>query len=245
MVLCICNLNEVVKPIVQHSPPFKQSELYKLFTTGTKLQFKKGEIIQRANESREGVHFILEGFVREFTLSDDGNEHLTIVYEKGNLFSFNWIFLDIQPNVYRMAHTNVVVYRISADRFSEAIDTNLQFQREFMLTQINHVHQLSSRVENLTFNNAYDKVAYHLIHLAGRFGQRNPEGWFITLPFRHQQVAESLSMTRETASRMIERIEKEGYIKQDGKGHFIVKDVAGLASTIGVEEVLGMWPQLR
>ena len=230
---------------MQHSPPFKDSETYHVFSAGTKLQFKKGEIMQRANETRQGVHFILEGFVREFTLSDDGNEHVTIVYERGDLFSMSWIFLDVTPNVYRMAHSDVKLYRLNAEAFSDALANNPKFQKEFILRQMNQVHNLSSRVENLTFNNAYDKVAYHLVHLTGRFGKPHADGWFITLPFRHQQIAESLSMTRETASRMIERIEREGFIRQDGKGHFIVKDVAGLASTIGVEEVLGMWPRLR
>lgn len=84
-----------------------------------------------------------------------------------------------------------------------------------------------------------------MIHLAGRFGVKHPDGWLVQMPFRHQQVANSLSMTRETASRMIERMERQKLIKQDGKGHFIIRDASALASTIGVEEVLLMWPQLQ
>lgn len=225
-----------------HKP---RTEIERLFSSGRKLNFKKGEIIQRANETPQGVYFLIEGFVKEYTLSDDGSEHLTQVYEPGDVFSINWIYLEVMPNVYRQAHTNVSLYRLTVEKFTEALSSNQIFQKEFMLMLMNHVHLLSSRVENLTFNNAHDKVAYHLIHLAGRFGRPHPDGWFITLPFRHQQIAEALSMTRETASRMIERIEKKGLIRQDGKGHFIIKDVSALASTIGVEEVLGMWPRLN
>jgi CRP/FNR family cyclic AMP-dependent transcriptional regulator len=222
-----------------------RSETEKLFSSGQKLSFKRGEIIQRASETPQGVYFLHDGFVREFTVSDDGGEHLTVVYEPGDVFSLNWMYLDITPNVFRQAHTACALYRLGPDAFRKELRANHALQLELISMQMRHIHMLSSRVENLTFSNAYDKVAYHLVHLAGRFGEPHPDGWFITLPFRHQQIAESLSMTRETASRMIERIERQGLIRQDGKGHFIIKDVSALASTIGVEEVLGLWPRLQ
>lgn len=227
---------------LQHHPP--DSEFKTLFSSGRRLDYKKGEIIQHANEIPQGIYFLYEGYVREFTLSNDGEQHLTLVYEPGDIFSVNWMFLGILPNVYRQAHTNVVVYRLPPDDFKEAITNNPKLHLELTYRMMNQVHLLSSRVENLTFSNAYDKVAYLLIHLAGRLGEPTKEGWYVRLPFRHQQIAEALSMSRETASRMIARMEKKGLIKQDGKGHFILRNPSALADTIGVDEVLGMWPQL-
>lgn len=228
--------------IQQHHPP--NSEFKTLFSSGRRLSYKKGEIIQHANEIPQGIYFLYEGFVREFTLSSDGEQHLTLVYEPGEIFSVNWMFLDILPNVYRQAHTNVVVFSLSPDVFKTALKNDPTLQTELMYLMMKQVHLLSSRVENLTFSNAYDKVAYLLIHLAGRFGTPTEEGWYIRLPFRHQQVAEALSMSRETASRMIARMEKKELIRQDGKGHFILRNPSALAGTIDVDEVLGMWPQL-
>lgn len=224
--------------------PDNYSELKRLFSSGRRLSYKKGEIIQHAGEIPEGIYFLSEGFVKEFTLSRNGSEHLTIVYEPGELFSINWMFLDITPNVYRQAHTEVEAYMLSELAFKNLLAENPKFNADLTHFLMKQIHLLSSRVENLTFSNAYDKVAYHMIHLAGRFGEPRPEGWYVRLPFRHQQVAEALSMSRETASRMIVRMERKGLIKQDGKGHFIIRKPSALASTIGVEDVLGMWPHL-
>jgi CRP-like cAMP-binding protein len=235
-------LNKVKDVTYQQHPP--ASELRTLFSSGRRLSYKKGEIIQHANEIPQGIYFLFEGFVREFTLSNDGEQHLTLVYEPGEIFSVNWMFLGILPNVYRQAHTDVIVHRVSEKEFKDAIKANPDLHSELTYLMMKQVHLLSSRVENLTFSNAYDKVAYHLIHLAGRFGELTDEGWYIRLPFRHQQIAEALSMSRETASRMIARMEKKGLIRQNGKGHFILRNPSALAGTIGVDEVLGMWPQL-
>lgn len=222
-----------------------QSKLARIFQSGRRLEYKKGETIQHANEVPQGIYFLYTGFVREFTLSSRGEQHLTLIYEPNEIFSVNWMFLDILPNVYRVAHTDVVVYRLSDTAFKEALFKDAAVHMELTNFMMKQVHLLSSRVENLTFNNAYDKVAYLLIHLAGRFGEAQKDGWYIRLPFRHQQIAESLSMSRETASRMVARMEKKGLVTQDGKGHFTIKNPAVLASTIGVDEVLGMWPQLQ
>ncbi len=228
-----------------NSPAYSSpNHLQSVFSSGRRLNFKKGEILQHANEIPRGIYFLSEGFVREFTLSQDGLEHLTLVYEPGELFSINWMFLDITPNVYRQAHTDVSVYLLTEQQFKQLLQSDPDFCAEFLGFMMKHVHLLSSRVENLTFSSAYDKVAYHMIHLAGRFGERTSEGWYVRLPFRHQQVAEALSMSRETASRMISRMERRELLKQDGKGHFIIRDPSALASTIGVEDVLGMWPHL-
>lgn len=222
-----------------HSNVFKE-----VFSSGRKIHYKKGEIIQHANETPTGVYFLYTGFVREFTLTYDGDEHLTFIYEPGDLFSVNWMFLNINPNVFRQAHTDTTVYLLSEADFKLALTENNQFNVAVLHFKMKHVHLLSSRVENLTFNSAYDKVAYNLIHLAGRFGEQRKDGWYIKIPYRHQHMAQALSMSRETASRMISRMEQKGLVRQDGKGHFIISNPSALASTIGVEDVLGMWPNL-
>lgn len=227
-----------------NTPKTLHTEIQKVFSPGRKVTFKKGEIIQRPNETPNGVYFLAQGYVKEYTLSKEGGEHLNVVYDAGEVFSIVWVFLHITQNVYRQAHTDVVLYVLSADQVRAAAENNAAFNQEILYMFMKQIHLLGSRVENLTFSNAYDKVAYHMIHLAGRFGKRHAEGWYVMMPFRHQNVADSLSMTRETASRMIQRLERQKYIKQDGKGHFIIRNITGLASTIGVEEVLVMWPHL-
>ena len=220
-----------------------QGEIEKLFQTGRRLEYKKGEILQRANETPRGVCFLSEGYIKEYSLSKDGSEHITGLYEPGELFSVIWTYIGVNQNLYREAYTDVVVWRVPADVLAEAAAANPKLMQEMSHILMNQMNLLKLQIENLTFNNAYDKVAYRLLYLAGRFGVKQNDGWFIPLSFRHQHIADSLSMTRETASRMLERIQRQGLVSHDGKGHFIIRDPSGLARTIGVDEVLVTWPQ--
>lgn len=217
----------------------------KFFGSGRKLNYRKGEIIQRANETPRGVYFLSEGFVKEYSLAKDGTEHFHLVYGPGQLFSVVGPFLGINHAVYRMAYTDVVVYRVELDALKKEMKQNPRLAEEIQHLLVYYIFSLKTRVENLAFNNAYEKVAYRFLYLAGTLGIKSKDGWFIPLEFRHQQIADSVSITRETASRMIERMERHKLISQDGKGHFLIRNPSGLARTMDVEEVLQNWPHLK
>ena len=222
-----------------------QTHIDELFSSGRKLDYKKGEIIQRANETPRGVYFLAEGYVKEYTLAKDGTERFHVLYGPGELFSIMWAFLSINQNVFREAFTDVTVMRLEADVVKRAIEQDIELMHEVNNVLMRQIFSLKARVENLAFSNAYDKVGYRLLYLAGRLAERREDGWYIPVSFRHQQIADAVSLTRETASRMIERMERHGLIKQDGKGHFIISDPSGLARTMGAEEVMNTWPHLK
>lgn len=214
-------------------------------THGRKLMYRKGELIQRANETPRGVYVLAEGYVKEYSLAKDGTEHFHLVYGPGQLFSIIWAFLGITQNVYREAFTDVVVYRIEADDLKAELKQNSIVSEEVNHMLMHQIFSLKTRVENLAFNNAYDKVAYRLLYLAGTLGVRQNDGWYIPLAFRHHQIADSVSITRETASRMLERMKRNGLISHDSKGHFVIRNPSGLARTMDVEEIMQTWPHLK
>lgn len=212
---------------------------------GRRLTYKKGELIQRANETPRGVYFLTEGYVKEYSLAKDGTEHFHLVYGPGQLFSVIGPFLGINHPVYRQAYTDVVVYRVDATALKHEEQKNSALAEEIQNLLIHYIFSLKTRVENLAFNNAYDKVAYRLLYLAGTLGVKQDKGWYIALPFTHQQIADSVSITRETASRMLERMVRNKLIERDAQGHYIIRHPSGLARTMDIEEIMQIWPHLK
>lgn len=215
------------------------------FSKGRRLSYKKGDIIQRANETPTGVYFLTEGYVKEYSLAKDGSEHFHLVYGPGQLFSIIWAFLGITQVVNREAFTDVVVYRIDADVLKKELARDPIFAQEIQHLLMHQIFVLKTRVENLAFDNAYDKIAYRLLYLAATLGEKQKDGWYISLPFRHQQIADSVSVTRETASRILERMVRNKLISHDGKGHFLIRNPSGLARTMDLEEIMQTWPHLK
>lgn len=231
---------------MKHGLNFPRITTKKFFEDeGRRLSYKKGELIQRANETPRGVYFLTEGYVKEYSLAKDGTEHFHLVYGPGQLFSVIGPFLGINQPVYRQAFTDAVVYCIDTDKLKTEMMHNSELADEIQHLLIHYIFSLKTRVENLAFNNAYDKVAYRLLYLAGTLGVKQDKGWLIPIPFTHQLMADSVSITRETASRMLERMARNKLISRDGNGHFIIRNPSGLARTMDVEEIMQIWPHLK
>ena len=55
------------------------SELIDRFKQGRKLSYRKGEIILRAAEEPSGAYFIAQGFIRVYSITDQGEENTHII----------------------------------------------------------------------------------------------------------------------------------------------------------------------
>src|SRR3990167_2935810 len=76
------------------------SELINRFKKGHSLSYRKGEIILRAAEEPSGVYYIAQGFIRVYSITDQGEENTHIIYKAGEVFPLIWAFNDIARNVF-------------------------------------------------------------------------------------------------------------------------------------------------
>ena len=216
-----------------------------LFQSGRVLKYKKGETLLRAFEEPRGVYLLEHGYVKVYALSKEGNENLHIIYRPGEIFPTLWVFQHVMHGVFYEALTPVEVKLLSNEQFLERINSNITNTQAVIGQLIERVRIYASRIDNLEYNNSHQRVAYRLLAYLNRFGRHEAEGWVIDIPLRHQQIASSLSMTRETAGRALERLQKKGIISYSKGSHLVVRDLDALARIIGIDEVCAAWPNLR
>ncbi|MEK7472330.1 MAG: Crp/Fnr family transcriptional regulator [Patescibacteria group bacterium] len=85
----------------------------------------------------------------------------------------------------------------------------------------------TQRIQTLEFRTARGRIVAELLNLAERFGKDGGNEVTINVPVTHQEIADSINMNRETASRALEQLSKEGLVGQ--KNHlFIIRDLAKL-----------------
>ncbi len=88
---------------------------------------------------------------------------------------------------------------------------------------INTFTVYAQRIQNLGYRLPRERVIACLLDLATRFGQSQGQSTIIEAPITHQDIADSINMTRETASRALELLFKDGLVAQ--KDHlFIIND---------------------
>lgn len=230
--------------LLSQDPSHKQ--LFDYFHTGRKLEFAKGEIILRAGDEPQGVYLIEHGHMKVYSLSKEGNEHTHIFYQPGDIFPVIWAFKDVTRNVYYQAIEPLTLWLVPKDRFKQFVSTNAQTTMVVLEQTTDMFRMYAGRIDNLLYSNSYERTAYLLLSLMNHVGEHagDDTDWRIGLPITHQDIANSVNLSRETVSRAMERMKRKELIAYDEKRRIIIKNPAGLMKIIGVDEAVGMWPQL-
>lgn len=215
-----------------------------LFNRGRKIEYKKGEIILRTGDMPEYIYLITEGFVKMYSISNEGSELVQIIFGANDIFPVSWVFTETMPvrNVFYQALTPVNVSCVARQDLFEFIKKNNDAALDLLRLTTETLVMYSSRIDNLLHSSAPERIAYRLIALIYKFGiVRGPE-IIINLPLTHQEIANQTSITRETASRILSKMQRNGSIFYTGKDRIVVKDLNKLIDILGEDTVASMWP---
>lgn len=214
------------------------------FRNGRKRVYKKGEIILHAGDDPQGVYYIEQGLVKIYALTKEGTEHIHLFYGDGDFFPVLWIYRDTVRNVYYEAMEETTIRLVSKDSFKAFVASNMDVAL-LLLEKVTGLFRVyAGRIDTLQYSNSYDRTATLLLSLAYRFGKPGEIGCVIDAPLTHHDIANSVNLSRETASRTMERLQRKGIISYDRNRRIIITDMQKLIAILGEDEVNGLWPGL-
>lgn len=188
--------------------------MVKLFHKGTHLVFRKGEFIIRPQETPPGVFFIEKGLVKAFDITKYGEENLLIIRKEDEIFPLIWAITGQDRSIIYQALVQTTVWRIPRDDF-QAYTKDPNNPLAPLLDMTLEMYRLhSEHIINLEYRTVRERLISFLLSTADRFGEKTPDGHIlINVPLRQQDMASSISATRETTGRELSLLEKHGYIK--------------------------------
>ncbi len=202
------------------------------FSDGITMNFTNGETIINGMEEPNGVYLIQEGFVKAFSVSEEGHGNLLLIHQTGDFIPLPWALDGAHTTgLYYQAIQNVTVIRTSKYRLRTALGTNAWLSQEIMKQTINILTTYTQRIQTLEFRSARGRLISELLNLSERFGEKHGKQILINAPITHQDLSDSINMNRETASRALEKLFKEGLLGQ--VNHlFTILDLPKLQDTL-------------
>jgi CRP/FNR family transcriptional regulator len=204
--------------------------LVNLFHTGTKLTYSKGEFIIRPGESPPGIFYLETGLVKAYDITKYGEENLLIIRKPGEFLGLTWGVTGLDRHIiFSALAPNTTVWLISREAFTEFIRNNPTAALPVveMVTEMYRLH--SERIMTLEYRTVRERLISFLLTAAERFGEPTPEGTRIAAPLKHQDIASSISATRETTSRALADLERKGHLKSE-QSYITLKDEKTLRS---------------
>lgn len=185
------------------------------FRDGVTIQFSKGETIIDGSGAPQGVYLIKKGFVKAFTITKAGQENLLLIHDEGEFIPLIWALDGAHTEgLYYQAMTDVTVLRTSKEKLRTAMDGNTWLSQEILKQSVHIITVYAKRIQTLGFRTARERLIAELLNLTEMFGKSYGSEILIDAPITHQDIADSINMNRETASRALGLLFDEGLVRQ-------------------------------
>lgn len=198
----------------------KTVALHELMMNGKLYNRTKGQVIQ-TTENEKAFYLVKSGYVKRYMISNSGSLGVQVVYGPGDFFSITQVFkmlfgrdVNDSPEVfYYEAVNSAEIYSMPIEDLLAEAEKNQLIYKDFFLVSGNRLHSTLHGLENMTMKNSYKRVAHHIYYFARRFGEKKASGTKINIPLTHQDIADMLSLTRETVSMNMVQLRNKKLIK--------------------------------
>jgi CRP-like cAMP-binding protein len=202
------------------------------FSDGELMHFSKDETIINGINEPDGVYLIKQGFIKAYSVSKEGQGNLLLIHEVGDFIPLPWALDGAHTTgLYYVAMTDVTVLRSSKNNLRTAMGNNAWLSQEILKQAVGIITDYTQRIQTLEYRSARGRIIAEILNLAERFGEKHGRAVIINAPITHQDIADSINMTRETASRALELLFEEKLLGQNNH-LFTVLDLPKLQTAV-------------
>lgn len=169
------------------------------------ITLKKDESCFHEGEECTSIGIVLEGEISIVSFSYEGEEIVYNSLREGEVFGNNLLFSEdprYKGDVYSKEEGTRIAL-ISKNDLLPLLRSNAAFLESYLSIQSNNAKRLTSKVKLLSFAKLKDRLSYLLYQNGGSLKYKS-----ITA------LSKELATDRETLSRLVSKMEKEGRIKK-------------------------------
>lgn len=196
--------------------------------------FKKGEYLCHEGDELATLFIVNEGRVKLSKFNVEGKEQILNLVGEGDIFGEYHLLSDFEPyNFSAMALTDTKICTLSKKNFDYLLDKYPSISRKIFAELSRKLIRTENLAQNLSSVNTDAKVAYVLLELAANYGNFVGQELHVEIPISREEMANYAGLTRETMSRKLSALSKEGIIKTLGNKVIIIKELERLHDISG------------
>ena len=189
------------------------SELNQIKGIFIERQFTRNQIILYEEDTGKSFYYVIYGKVKVIQYSPDGRERILAIHGRGDFFGEISI-LDgktLPANVVAMEDTKVgFIYR---EQFERYLLGNERVLKAIIAMLCNRLRESWLMLKVMSFNDAEQRLRIGLKTLGDHHGVKDANDVVINIRVTHDDIAKLAAISRETATRLLNRFKKAGDIK--------------------------------
>ncbi|MBT0662884.1 Crp/Fnr family transcriptional regulator [Geobacter pelophilus] len=175
-------------------------------------RFSKDQIVLFEEDTANYMYIVYSGKVRVVKLNDEGREQIITIHKKNDFFGEMSLLDGNTSPATVIAHEDCLIGLLSKIDFERYLLSHETIRRKIIDLLCSRLRDSWAMIKILSFDNAEHRVMAVLDRLQELYGVFDDRGVIINVKLTHQQIASYASVARETVTRVLNRLEKEGVI---------------------------------
>lgn len=191
---------------------FSPQEIALLSRLGVPMTVQPGAMLYFEGDPADKLYYILKGRVRVFRDFSSGREVTLDVVEAGHIIGESaFVPGRLRPDSVQAVNTVQLISCRSSDLLPH-FRTEPELALHFLQQCSNTMDRLASRLQDQCLLDRYGKVASFILDLSAT---DSPEKGTVggTIPYTHENLADSLGLSRSTVSAVIKDFARRGWLE--------------------------------
>jgi CRP/FNR family transcriptional regulator len=187
--------------------PGLEEELYEEMNShGEIKEIPAGTVLLRKGQTIRSTMLILEGIVKLYQEDEEGNEFFMYDIEPGEACAVSMVCTYRQENsqVLAKAMTHVTVLTIPLQYMDEWLGKFKSWHYFVIRTWRARYEELLNTINEIAFKNMDERLEFYIKGQVKKMGRQ--------VKLTHQDIATDLNSSREVISRLMKKMEKNGWI---------------------------------
>jgi CRP/FNR family transcriptional regulator, cyclic AMP receptor protein len=192
-------------------------DITSLAKLSSRRRFPKDTVVFFENEEGDSFFMILEGRIKVTILGDDGREVILSMLGPGDFFG-EMALLDNEPrSATAIAVEETELLSLNRGDFQTVLTDNRSITTALIKILTARLRRANHQISTLALLDVYGRVARVIVDMAREEGRRLRDGRIAFRRATHQEIANRIGTTRETVTRMLKDLERQGLIHIEGK----------------------------
>ena len=200
-----------------------EEDIQSLIGAVTRRKYPRDAVIFFESDPGDAMFMIIAGRVKVTILSDDGREIILSILSDRDFFG-EMALLDNEPrSATAIAVQDTEVAVIHQKDFLSIVEKRPRVAINLLSALSDRLRKANHQIGSLALLDVYGRVAGVLLEMARDTGIRLKDGRIRFRRPTHQEIANMIGATRETVSRTISDLHRQGYIEISGK-NVVIQD---------------------
>jgi len=169
-------------------------------------KYQKNDLILNKDNQNKSLFILLDGIIQIGYLSPSGRFHAFNYFSEKHVINLVSCFNASAIDYDYYAFNQVKILQIPHHLFIQEIKENIDLNQDCLSILSQRMQRLTQQVKFLQVANLAQKIAKILLDLSRQYGVRHPSGIEIQLKISQQDLADLISVSRQTINKEIKKL---------------------------------------